>query len=141
MRAACEAARRYAALFDPGCFFIELHHHRRPYDDQRVAALVELAESLRLDYAATNHVHYPTPAEKPLGDVVAAIRHNRSLNEARGQLFPNGQHYLKPAEEMAALFQHYPRALSNTLRIAEACRYQLPSQLQALPQYPAAGRA
>ncbi|MCY3915416.1 MAG: error-prone DNA polymerase [Chloroflexi bacterium] len=136
MRAAGEAARRYAALFDPGCFWIELHHHRRPYDDQRVAALVELAESLKLGYVAANHVHYPTPAEKPLGDVLAAIRHNRSLNEARGQLFPNGQHYLKPAEEMAALFHRFPRALSNTLRIAEACRYQLPSQLQALPQYP-----
>lgn len=27
--------------------------------------------------------------------------------------------------------------MSNTLRIAAACRYELPSQLQALPQYPA----
>ena len=136
MDAACDAARSYAALFDPGCFFIELHHHRRPYDDQRVDALVELARSLKLEYVAANHVHYPTPAEKPLGDVLAAIRHNRSLDEARAQLFPNGQHYLKPAEAMAALFHRYPRALSNTRRIADACRYQLPSQLQALPQYP-----
>ena len=70
------------------CFGIELHHHRRPSDDQRLAALVELAGSLKLGYVAANHVHYPTPAEKPLGDVVAAIRHNRSLNEARGQLLP-----------------------------------------------------
>ena len=134
--AARRAGQRYAALFDEGSFFIELHHHRRPYDDQRLAALVEVAESLKLGYVAANHVHYPTPAEKPLGDVVAAIRHNRSLNEVRGQLFPNGQHYLKPAEEMAKLFHRYPCALSNTLRIAAACRYQLPSELQALPQYP-----
>ena len=96
-------------------------------DGQRLVALAELVGSLKLGYVATNHAHYPTPAEKPLGDVVAAIRHNRSLNKTRGQ------HYLKPAEEMAALFHRYPRALSNTLRIAEVCRYQLPSQLQALP--------
>lgn len=67
MNAACEAARLYAALFDDDRFFIELHHHRRPYDDQRVAALVEVAQSLKLGYVAANHVHYPTPAEKPLG--------------------------------------------------------------------------
>ena len=139
MRAAAETARRYAALFDDSCFWIELHHHRRPYDDQRVDALVELARSLKLGYVAANHVHYPTPAEKALGDVLTAIRHNRSLNEARAQLFPNGQRYLKPAAEMAALFHWYPRALSNTLRIAEACRYQLPSKLQVLPQYPVPG--
>ena len=136
VNAARDAARRYAALFDEGCYWIELHHHRRPYDDQRIAALVELAESLKLGYLATNHVHYPTAAEKNLGDVVTAIRHNRPLNEVGGHLFPNGQHYLKPAEAMAALFHRYPRALSNTLHIAALCRYQLPSELQALPQYP-----
>ena len=134
--AARQAAQRYAALFDEGCFWIELHHHRRPYDDQRLAALVELAESLKLGYVASNHVHYPTPAEKSLGDVVTAIRHNRPLNEVGAHLFPNGQHYLKPAEAMAALFHRYPRALSNTAHIAAQCRYQLPSELQALPQYP-----
>ena len=37
---------------------------------------------------------------------------------------------------MAALFHRYPRALENTLRIAEQCAYQLPSELQALPRYP-----
>ena len=134
--AARQVAGRYAALFDPGCFYIELHHHRRPYDEQRIVALAELADALKLEYVATNHVHYPTPAEKALGDVVTAIRHNCSLNAARPHLFPNGQHHLKSAEAMAALFAAYPRALSNSLRIAEACRYQLPSQLQTLPQYP-----
>ena len=136
MDAARAVAERYAACFDPGAFFIELHHHRRPYDEQRVAALVEVADSLKLDYVAANHVHYPTSAEKPLADVVTAIRHNRPLSAVGAHLFPNGQHHLKSAEAMAALFADYPRALSNTVSIAAACRYQLPSQLQTLPRYP-----
>ncbi len=136
MRAACEQAQRYAALFAEGGFWIELHHHRHPYDDQRIAALTELAESLKLGYVASNHVHYPTPAEKRLGDVVAAIRHNRPLSEMGARLFPNGQHYLKTAAAMRALFGGYPRAIDNTLEVAALCQYQLPSALQALPQYP-----
>ena len=134
--AARQLAERYAALFDRERFFIELHHHRHPYDDQRIAALTELAEALGLDSVATNHVHYPAPADKPLADVVTAIRHNRALNEVGAQLFPNGQHHLKSAETMRALFHRYPRALENTIRIAAQCSYQLPSELQALPRYP-----
>ena len=136
MSAARRVAARYAALFDRDRFFIELHHHRHPYDEQRIAALVELAEALGLGYVATNHVHYPAPADKPLGDVVTAIRHNRALNDVQAHLFPNGQHHLKTGEAMAALFHAYPRALENTLPIAAACAYQLPSELQALPRYP-----
>ena len=48
MDGARQAAARYAALFDHERFFIELHHHRRPYDEQRIAALVELAAALGL---------------------------------------------------------------------------------------------
>ena len=135
MNAACQMAQRYAAVFDRERFWIELHHHRRPYDDQRLAALVELAESLGLGYVATNHVHYPAPADKPLADVVTAIRHNRALNDVQAHLFPNGQHHLKSGDAMRSLFHLYPRALQNTARIAAQCSYQLPSELQALPEY------
>ena len=136
MNAARQMAQRYAAVFDRERFWIELHHHRRAYDDQRIAALVELAESLGLGYVATNHVHYPAPADKPLADVVTAIRHNRALNDVQAHLFPNGQHHLKSGEAMRSLFHLYPRALQNTARIAAQCSYQLPSELQALPEYP-----
>ena len=136
MPAARQLARVYAALFEPGRFFIELHHHRCPYDDQRVAALVELAGSLGLEAVASNHAHYPAPADKPLADVVTAIRHNRALNDVQAQLFPNAQQHLKSSEAMRRLFQHYPRALRNTGVIAAQCRYQLPSELQALPRFP-----
>lgn len=136
MNAARIAATRYAALFDEEHFFIELHHHRRSYDEQRIATLVELAQALRLDIVATNHVHYPTPTDKTLGDVVTAIRHNRALNDVQTHLFPNGQHYLKSGKALAALFHRYPRAIENTIRIAERCTYQLPSELQTLPRHP-----
>ena len=136
LKAAEAAARAYAELFAREHFFIELHHHRRPYDAQRLAALAEVAQKLGLGIVAANHVHYPSRAEKALGDVVAAIRHNCSLEAARAHLFPNGQHHLKSAAAMAALFGDYPQALSNTLAIAASCQYQLPSALQALPQYP-----
>ena len=136
MNAARQMAQRYAAVFDRERFWIELHHHRRPYDDQRIAALVELAESLGLGYVATNHVHYPAPADKPLADVVTAIRQNRALNDVQAHLFPNGQLHLKSGEAMRSLFHLYPRALQNTARIAAQCSYQLPSELQALPEYP-----
>ncbi|MCY3781651.1 MAG: error-prone DNA polymerase [Chloroflexi bacterium] len=131
-----QAAGRYVAMFGRDRFWIELHHHRRPYDDQRMAALVGLADSLKLGYVATNHVHYLKPEDKPLSDVVTAIRHNRSLDNVQSHLFPNGQYYLKSLAAIQELFRRYPRALENTSLIAEQCPYQLPSRLQELPRYP-----
>ena len=136
LRAARQLTRRYAALFPDGRFWIELHHHRLPYDEQRIAGLVTLAESLDLEVVATNHAHYPRAQDRNLADVVTAIRHNRSLDEAAAQLFPNGHRHLKSTAQMSALFQRYPEAIANTGRVAAQCVYQLPSELQALPRYP-----
>ncbi len=134
--AARQLANRYRSLFGNDGFWIELHHHRRPYDRKTIDALVTLAKTMKLGYVATNHVHYANPEDKALQDVVTAIRHNRSLDTVQAHLFPNGQHYLKSGAEMQTLFHKYPLALENTLRIAEQCTYQLPSELQSLPQYP-----
>ena len=136
LAAARRTAQDCADYFARDCFFIELNHHLRPYDQQRIAAQVELAEELRLPYVASNHPQYPTPDGKRLCDVITAIRHNKPLNEIAAQLSPNDQRYLKSGADMAALFQDYPRALSATLDIAARCAYQLPAALQTLPQAP-----
>ena len=74
MEEARQAAQTYAAQFDNGCFYIELYHHLQPYDDQRVAALTELAEELGLPTVAANQAQYPRREGKPLCDVITAIR-------------------------------------------------------------------
>ncbi len=134
--AALAAARRYRALFGRERFFVELQHHLLPEDDALIHDLLALAQHLGLDAVATNNVHYARRQDHRLQDVLVAIRHNRPLDDVRDRLRPNSEFYLKGPEEMAALFARHPRALANTLRIAERCQFDLRYGLQDLPPFP-----
>ena len=113
------AAERYARLFagreDGGAaaprpdsvatatFFLEMQHHLLPDDDWLVAETALLAEELGLPVVVTNDVHYAHPEGRELQDVVTAIRHGRSLGELRDLRRPDGESFLKAADELMAL--------------------------------------
>jgi DNA polymerase III alpha subunit len=102
-------AERYAALFgrgdDPATagFFVELSHHLLPDDDWLVSESAGLAEELGLPVVVTNDVHYARPEDRELADVLAAIRHGRTLDTLGDLRRPDGESYLKSGEEMARL--------------------------------------
>jgi len=136
-REAEEAARRYAAAFGPGNFWIELQNNLVYGDRLRIRALVELAERLGLGYVATNNVHYHARERHQLQDVLVAIRHRTTLDASHTLRRENSEYYLKSPEEMAALFAEWPEALTNSLRIAERCTFDLAEDLgYHFPDYP-----
>ncbi|HEX2618574.1 MAG TPA: error-prone DNA polymerase [Phototrophicaceae bacterium] len=133
-------AHRYRDWFGQDHFFIELHNHLLPQDDSRNARLVALAQQTGIGYVATNNVHYATQDRHRLQDVLVCIRHNLTLDEASQLLRPNSEYYLKSADEMKKLFYDFPDALSNTLHIADRCRFEPHFGLQALPTFPTPDR-
>jgi error-prone DNA polymerase len=133
--AALSIARRYQALFGPENFWIELQHHLLPDDTTLVSELVELADYAGIGYVATNNVHYATPSARRLQDVLVCIRHHLSLEEAGPLLRRNSEYYLKSAADLRPRFAAYPAALSNTLKIAERCRFTPQYGLQELPRF------
>lgn len=53
--------------------------------------------------------------------------------------FETEEFYLKPEEEMRALFPELPEAFDNTVRIAERCRVELTFGQTQLPRFDAPG--
>jgi error-prone DNA polymerase len=121
------AAERYARLFGGGVdgsrtrgasargdgpatagFFLELQHHLLPDDDWLVAETALLAEEMGLPVVVTNDVHYAHPEGRELHDVLTAIRHGRSLDELRDLRRPDGESYLKSADELMAMAGRTP---------------------------------
>ncbi|MGZ8514927.1 MAG: PHP domain-containing protein, partial [Candidatus Limnocylindrales bacterium] len=102
-------AARYATLFGRGDspatsgFFVELSHHRLPDDDWLVMESAALADELGLPVVVGNDVHYALPEDRELADVLAAIRHGRSLDTLGDLRRPDGESYLKSGGELAAL--------------------------------------
>ena len=94
-------------------------------DTKKLHRLNELSERSGVPLVALNDVHYHVPERRELQDVLTCIREKCTIYNAGYRLQQNAERYLKPAEEMVRLFAQYPEAVSNTVKIAEACRFCL----------------
>jgi error-prone DNA polymerase len=116
--------------------FSELHHHLRPEDSWVLEGRAAMAKRCGARLVATNIVHYHDRERRPLHDVLVAIRHRATLDEARPYLFPNSEHCLKGGDEMRALFDGYSEALATPWEIARACELDLDFRKVRFPGYP-----
>ena len=116
--------------------FAELHHHLRPEDAWIMEGRAAMARRCGARLVATNQVHYHVPTRSHLHDVLVAIRHRATLDEAREHLFPNAEHHLKGGEEMRALFAGHAEALATPWEIAQQCDVDLDFRKVRFPGYP-----
>jgi error-prone DNA polymerase len=129
-------ANEYRERFGAEHFYIELQHHDVFGDTQQVAAMAELAERLGLEVVATNNAHYHVRSRHRLNDVLVAVRHRLTLDSSHRERRPNSEFFLKSGAAMAKRFARYPRAVSNTIVIAERCQFDLTRDLPyRLPDY------
>jgi len=106
------------------------------------------AESVSRTYGvpmlATNQVHYHDEHRQTLQDVLTCVRHGCTIQDAGFRLFPNGERFIKPPEDMHHLFGDLPAALRRTVEIAERCafsldelRYEYPDEIVPTGKTPA----
>jgi error-prone DNA polymerase len=116
--------------------FSELHHHLRPEDSWVLERRAAMAKRCEAPTVATNVVHYHARERRPLHDVLVAIRHRATLDEARAFLFPNSEHGLKGGDEMRLLFKGHAEALAMPWDIAKECDLDLDFRKVRFPGYP-----
>jgi len=130
-----QAATRHIDIFGKGNFWLEIQNNLYPEDKKLCRALVEMAHSLDVGYVATNNAHYAREESYRLHDVLIAIRNRTTLDECQ-HLRMNSEFYLKSGQEMGKLFRKYPKAISNTLVLAEACNIGLDFSAYRFPDFP-----
>lgn len=94
-------------------------------DATRISFLAYIAEKHNIALAATNDIHYHAAERRPLQDVLTCIREHCTVRDAGYRLLANSERYLKDGDEMARLFAAYPAAIANTVKIADACPFNL----------------
>lgn len=110
-------------------FFIEVMDHNMTIDLERrlLPKQVELAKKLGVELLATTDAHYGRKSDAPHHEELLCAQSGSVMSEktfdegGRRMAFSGSEYYLKTAAEMAETFpeDQYPRALSNTLLIAE----------------------
>ena len=116
--------------------FSELHHHLRPDDPWLLEGRAAMAKRCGAPTVASNEVHYHARERRRLHDVLVAIRHRATLEEARPHLFPNTEHCLKGGDEMRPLFKGHAEALAMPWAIAQECDLDLDFRKVRFPGYP-----
>lgn len=134
-REAVKAAAWYRDLA-PDSFYLELQNPLHPGSNYLNHRLAELGEELQIELAASNNVHYATKAEFVLHDLLCCVRTLTTVEDIHPERPLNAESYLKSAADMETLFACYPRALNNTLHIAEQCRPVLPQSEPHFPHFP-----
>ena len=119
-----------------GRLHVELQRHRLREEEHRNRALLDLAQALRLPLLATNGVRYARPEDKPLHDVLTAIRHHTTLDQAGRLLAAHRERHLKGAAEMARLFSDLPGAVAASAELAERLDFTLADLGYRFPEYP-----
>ncbi len=135
MDAAREAARSYAALFEPDCYYLELQHNGLPDQDAVNAALKEIARTENLPLVATNDCHYLSEHDARAHDILLCISTGKTVDDPNRMRHQTTQLYLRSGEEMQTLFADVPEALANTRRIADRCALDLNLGSVFLPRY------
>jgi error-prone DNA polymerase len=97
--------------------------HCGALDAERLAALLELAETHGLTPVACGDVHMHVRSRRALQDTLTAIRLNTAVTTAGHALHPNGERHLRRIAELAVIYPH--ALLDASVRIADQCRFTL----------------
>lgn len=139
LKEAEEVAIKYAELFGPDHYYIELQKHPHiPAIEETNQKLVTLSRKLGLPLVATNDVHYVNADDAEAQEILLCVQTQRTIVEKNRPLsmMESPDFYLRSPDEMAELFAQYPEALENTVKIADMCDLTLSVGKWILPHFP-----
>jgi DNA-directed DNA polymerase III PolC len=113
-------------------------NHLHPADRWLVAECAAIARAADIPLIASATPDHATADDKPLLDVLTAIRHRTTLDQAaaHGLLLPNSEHRLQSEATLRALLPDLPEAFDNAARIAAGCKVSLDFSDVRFPGYP-----
>ena len=130
------AAKKYIEIYGKENFFLELQQNLVMGDVQRNRSMAVIARELGIGIVATNNAHYHVRDRHRLNDALVAIKNNKSLEASHRERRPNDQFFLKSPSEMGVLFTEHPEAITNTLKIADRCEFDITSDaIYDFPSY------
>ena len=117
--------------------YVEIQRHGLATELEVEPQLLDLAYARNLPIVATNEVYFANPSDHEAHDALLCIAAGRYVVEDNRRR-ASAEHYLKSADEMAALFADLPEALDNTIEIAQRCSYRPLGRKPILPRFVAA---
>ena len=115
-----------------GRLYVELSRRGDSTETAAEKALIELAFERQLPLVATNPACFAEAEFHPAHDAMLCIAQSSQIDrDDRTRSSP--ETWIKPASEMARLFEDVPEAIANTAVIARRCAFGAPKRKPILP--------
>jgi len=122
-------ARRLRDAFGPEGLYVELQRPYARHDRARNNALAALARRLGIRCVATGDVHAHARSRAELQDAFVALHNHATLDASEPLRRGNHSHVMCAPQAMASRFTDHPRAVSETLLLAERLTFNLDEDL------------
>jgi DNA polymerase-3 subunit alpha len=117
---------------------VQSEDHRELLEMERKVnqQLLAYGKEYGVGLVATNDAHYLNAEDWEAHDALLCVGTQSNIDDEKRLRFSGDQFYVKTGDEMAAIFQDYPGAIENTVRIAEKCYVALPEGDDMVNHYP-----
>ncbi len=121
LKKARKIAEEYLAIFGEENFYFELQNHG--IDEEIIAfeEMIQLGRELGIPFIVTNDAHYLNKEDARAHEILLCMQTQDLLADPNHYKFTTDEMYLKPPEEMLALYTEIPEAARNTIAVAERC--------------------
>lgn len=126
----------YQQIFGKENFYLELSFHGLAQEKEINSRLIEMGQKLNIPLVATNNVHYLEKNQAPSQNLLNKIAHLGTKERFYHQKLETDEYYFKSPSEMEKIFSRVPKALKNSIEIAEKCNLKLNLGKIHLPAYP-----
>ena len=130
-----KAAISYQEIFSDR-FYLELQNHNIAEEKAAHNILKKLSSELSIPLVATNDCHYCMIEDSDAHDTLFCLGTGKDKNDMNRMRYEPNQFYIKSADEMYKIFKDTPKALENTLKIAEQCNVEIDLNTYHFPNFP-----
>ncbi len=133
---AIEVANLYREILGPNNYFLEIQNHGIEEEARIRELMPQVAAASGVGIVATNDCHFLDRDHFEAHDILMAIQTSSLLNDPKRWRSNTPEIYFKSTEEMLALFQDWPEAVENSLRIQDMVDFEMQLGNLLLPEFP-----
>lgn len=132
---AIKVASFYKEIMGEGNYYLEIQDQGIEEQKEVIKGLREIGKKLSIPLVATNDCHYLEQKDANAHEILLCIQTGKTLLDEKRLKFNGNQFYFKSPDEMKFLFKELPEAISNTIKIAEHCNFDMDFDKIHLPHY------
>ncbi|MFQ5680620.1 MAG: DNA polymerase III subunit alpha [Candidatus Omnitrophota bacterium] len=125
----------FVQIFGRDNFYLEVQENLIPEQTTVNRELIKIAQEFGLPLVATNDIHYLKKEYARAHEILLCLQTQSTLSDRQRMRFQTDEFYFKSPQEMKRDFAEIPEAITNTLKIAEACNLELDFRKMHLPHF------